>query len=280
MIGGVFITGKRYSWADYLSAGMLAAGVALFSSAGGHVSKAAGDEIASTAAAAAAAAVVTGAMILSVTLCCDALLGNFQEKVMRDSAINPVQMMALQSIFGMGLAFACCIATGELEGGIQVMRGVEGPRLGSLFVLYAFCLLAGTVAVLSLVEEFGAAAAVTVTLLRKVLSMGLSYIIWPKPLSAAHVWGAGLVFFSPLLHNVIKPSSGPAREKAGSKGAAGARAGELERGASTAKEPHLTGAADLAMASAPARAAAASGHARSTSAGGITAAGNFDDSLV
>ena len=32
---------------------------------------------------------------------------------------------------------------------------------------YAGCLLAGTVAVLSLVEEFGAAAAVTVTLLRK-----------------------------------------------------------------------------------------------------------------
>lgn len=47
---------------------------------------------------------------------------------------------------------------------------------------------AGTLAVLSLVEGFGAAAAVLVTLVRKCSSMLLSYALWPKPLSALHVW--------------------------------------------------------------------------------------------
>lgn len=41
---------------------------------------------------------------------------------------------------------------------------------------------------LSLVEEFGAAAAVVVTLLRKCTSMMLSFVIWPKPLSPLHIW--------------------------------------------------------------------------------------------
>lgn len=50
---------------------------------------------------------------------------------------------------------------------------------------------AGTVAVLSLVEEFGAAAAVLVTLVRKCSSMLLSYALWPKPLSGLHVGCAG-----------------------------------------------------------------------------------------
>lgn len=41
---------------------------------------------------------------------------------------------------------------------------------------------------LSLVEEFGAAAAVVVTLIRKCTSMMLSFVIWPKPLSSLHIW--------------------------------------------------------------------------------------------
>lgn len=89
MAAGVFITGKRFSTADYLSAALLAAGVAVFSFAGGNASAAAASAPASGGAdggagaraavdAAAAGTVLIGSAILSVTLCCDALLGNFQ----------------------------------------------------------------------------------------------------------------------------------------------------------------------------------------------------------
>lgn len=223
---------------------MLAAGVAVFSFAGGNISsqsKAKTQE-------AKAAVVLFGNALLFVTLCCDALLGNFQEKVMRENNVSPLRMMLLQALFGSCLALGCAVASGELSEGAEIMRGPYGEHLGRTFALYAACLLsgetrflrssphfrstahdgarrqrrlglssflvccccsgracAGTVAVLSLVEEFGAAAAVVVTLIRKCTSMMLSYAIWPKPLSSLHIWGAGLVFLSPIVHGWMKP---------------------------------------------------------------------------
>lgn len=73
---------------------------------------------------------------------------------------------------------------------MAILQGPDGPFLWRMFPTYALCLLCGTVAVLSLVEEFGAAAAVAVTLLRKCSSMMLSYLLWPKPLGALHIWCA------------------------------------------------------------------------------------------
>lgn len=137
MVGGRFITGKRYSAADYASAALLAAGVAVFSFAGGNAASAASG-------AGSAGAVVIGSGILAVTLCCDALLGNFQarrrrntcgsqlvfaalsvqaitsplfpqEKVMTEAGVSPLRMQLLQALFGAGLALALGAAAGARE---------------------------------------------------------------------------------------------------------------------------------------------------------------------
>lgn len=135
----MFITGKKYTTADYTSAAMLAAGVAVFSFAGGNIaaqSKAKTQE-------ARAAVVFFGNALLFVTLCCDALLGNFQEKVMRENGVSPLRMMLLQALFGSCLAGACAVATGELWEGVEIMRGPYGEQLGRTFALYAASLLSG-----------------------------------------------------------------------------------------------------------------------------------------
>ena len=193
MIGSRFITGKRYSRADYAGAVMLAGGVALFSGAGGNLSAAApahpsgGD------------ALSIGLGLLAVTLCADALLGNWQERTMHEAAISPSQMMLLQSIFAAGLSLLAAAAAGELAEGAALLRAPGGASLAGLLVGYAAVMLVGTTAVLTLVETKGAAAAVLVTLVRKCSSMFFSFLLWPKPATARHVLGAALVFAAPYV---------------------------------------------------------------------------------
>ena len=191
MVGSRFITGKRYSRADYAGACLLAAGVALFSGAGGNLSAA--------APASGADALSIGLCLLAVTLCADALLGNWQERTMHEAAISPSHMMLLQSIFAAFLSLLAAGASGELEDGMALLRAPGGASLAGLLAGYACVMLVGTTAVLTLVETRGAAAAVLVTLVRKVSSMFFSFVLWPKPATARHVLGAALVFAAPYV---------------------------------------------------------------------------------
>lgn len=193
MLGGRFITGRVYSRSEYAGAVLLVAGIALFSTAGGNVSTAAGHLSAD-------AALSIGVGLLLLTLCADALLGNWQERTMHAADISPSQMMALQCSFAALLSGLAAVVTGELAMGIQLVH--SSPQRGYIcqqLLMYALVLLLGTIAVLTLVDEHGAAAAVLVTLVRKCSSMAFSYILYPKELGARHVLGALMVFASPYV---------------------------------------------------------------------------------
>jgi adenosine 3'-phospho 5'-phosphosulfate transporter B3 len=193
MLGGRFITGKRYSYAEYAGAVLLASGVALFSGAGGNLSAAVARD-----ASGGADALTIGIGLLAITLCADALLGNWQERTMKDAGITPSQMMLLQALFAAGLSGVAAAATGELAGGMLLLHAPGGARLLWLLVCYASVMLLGTTAILTLVEEHGAAAAVLVTLIRKCSSMFFSFVLWPKPVGVRHIAGALLVFAAPF----------------------------------------------------------------------------------
>ena len=204
MAGGYFITGRTYTAAEFTGAASLVLGISLFSTAGGNVSTAAAHLDASSA-------VATGVGMLLVTLCADALLGNWQERTMHEAAISPVQMVMLQSLFASLLAGVLAVATGELFIGARLVASMDqSAYFGALFLLYAFVLLTGTVLVLILVDEHGPALAVVVTLVRKLASMAMSYALYPKPLSVKHILGAALVFAAPY----VTKHGGGAKKKA------------------------------------------------------------------
>ena len=212
MLGGRFITGTRYSKADYAGAVLLAAGVALFSGAGGNLSAAAAEQSSSSA-------LAIGMGLLALTLCADALLGNWQERTMKESCISPSQMMLCQSVFAAGVSALAALATGEMEGGMLLLRAPGGGRIAWLLVTYATVMLLGTTAILTLVESYGAAAAVLVTLVRKCSSMFFSFMLWPKPLSWLHLLGATLVFAAPF--------AAKRATKGGSSGGGGGKSADL-----------------------------------------------------
>lgn len=204
MAGGYFITGRTYTMAEYGGALLLVSGIGMFSTAGGNASAAAGhmEE---------GAAVTIGVILLLITLCADALLGNWQERTMHEASISPVQMVLLQSFFATGLAGVLAVASGELSSGVQLVFGMDNRAyFGILFLTYATVLLSGTVLVLILVDEHGPAVAVLVTLVRKLSSMTMSYALYPKPMGMRHVIGAGLVFAAPYVAQNGKRPKAPA----------------------------------------------------------------------
>jgi adenosine 3'-phospho 5'-phosphosulfate transporter B3 len=147
--------------------------------------------------------------MLLLSLCADALLGNWQERTMHESAMSSPVMLVLQSGFASAFSLLIAASLGELPPGLALLS--SGPNASSLCALigiYGAVMLGGTSCVLSLVNEYGAASAVLVTLLRKCLSMLASYVLWPKALTAAHLLGALLVLGSPYVSQVLGlPSS-------------------------------------------------------------------------
>jgi len=215
MVAGRFVTGRVYTRREYVAALMLATGVACFSGGGGNLSTA--------APAAANGALSIGLSLLAITLCADALLGNYQERTMRESALQAWHLQLCQSIFAAGLSLAASAMTGELGGGLRLLRHPGGAQLAGLLFVYAALMLVGTVAILALVERHGAAAAVLVTLLRKTCSMVASYILFPKAARWQHLVGALLVFASPYASQSkrkppaqeVLPQEVPGESKAG-----------------------------------------------------------------
>jgi adenosine 3'-phospho 5'-phosphosulfate transporter B3 len=188
MIGGRFITGRRFSGREYLSATSLVLGVALFSwgEHGGGPSRVSNSSNVST-----------GLALLVVTLCADAILGNWQERTMKEAALSAAGMQLLQSTFAGAVSCLAAVCTGELREGAALLR--LHPVLGRIVFCYAIAMVGGTIAILKLVERWGAPAAVVVTLLRKCSSMAFSYVLFPKPLGWKQVAGSALVFAAPFL---------------------------------------------------------------------------------
>ena len=192
MMAGRWITGKVYAWSDYAAATLLCTGVIVFSMAGSNVSAA--------TSMAADSAVLFGVSMLAVTLCTDAMLGNWQERTMHEASLTPACMLMLQTAFTACTSLCIAAAMGELSAGLDFLAHSEHQtRLLLQIVGYSAVMLGGTSCVLLLVDEHGAAAATLVTLLRKCCSMFASYLLWPKAFTFSHAVGVVLVLGAPYV---------------------------------------------------------------------------------
>lgn len=195
-----------YSREEYTAATLLVSGVALFSLAGGNASAASGDLAPSSA-------VAFGVAMLLISLCSDALLGNWQERTMHEAAISPAVLLLCQTAFAALASLAIAAVMGELGPGLAMMRrSPHAAALSAQVLGYSTAMLGGTSAVLAIVDEYGAAAAVFVTLLRKCFSMFASYVLFPKPLTVMHLAGAALVLGAPYIAGKPSKRGPPPRE--------------------------------------------------------------------
>jgi len=124
-----------------------------------------------------------GLALLMLAVCCDAVQVLLQERMMRSHPLlTPMHVM----LFTNGIAFAAVVAaiafTGEVD---AVPVGLPWGRL----LLYGASSWIGVCCFLALTRSHGGTAAVVATNSRKLVSICLSFIVFPKPVS-------GMMFLS------------------------------------------------------------------------------------
>ena len=234
---------SKFGPLDYLSALLLCFGAAGYSYGSGAGDK--GDNSTS----------YVGIAILCISLCCDAVVPNMQQKLMEppspadggysalpttangETSLDSTRPQTPKSFCarfaggsanggGLGLTAAelmvnlnavvviglltYMLLTGSL---FEVIKtSIESPLLLGYLAMIGVGLSTAVLAYTQLIKSASSVVAVAVGTLRKVATVVLSYIVFPKPLLPIHIWSGMLVLAGVLLHSYSKK-----KRKGGSK---------------------------------------------------------------
>lgn len=204
MLVSVFMRNSRaYSGKEYLAAALLCAGTAGFAHGAGRAGNPSD-------------MVYVGLALLILAVIGDALLANFQQRMMQGSEVDPNSMMARVNFLGLAGILLCNVFSGEAAGFVELSRA--DPEIALSMVLIMITFSVGVWAYTHLINEAGAVFAIGVATLRKVFTVVLSYCIFPKPFTALHAASASLLLAGILMAQkeaqaqkaaVKKPSSMP-----------------------------------------------------------------------
>lgn len=135
----------------------------------------------------------TGVILLSVSLCADALMGNLQEKVLKkhanttNSELTFFSYLWCSSYLLSGLALS-----GNLAKGFLTYAGRPLLSYGLVALLSASGLV-GVHAILSFMKRFDVFSVTMVTTSRKVISVLLSFVLFSKPFNIRYLYGGLLL---------------------------------------------------------------------------------------
>ncbi|XP_053687582.1 adenosine 3'-phospho 5'-phosphosulfate transporter 2 [Sabethes cyaneus] len=190
LIGSILIQGKKHGPLDFLAAGAMCVGLALFTLADSQVSPNFNP---------------FGVLLISLALLCDAAIGNVQEKAMREHKA-PNNEVVIYS-YGIGFVYlgVIMLVTGNLFSGIAfcMEHPVETYGYAFLFSLSGYL---GIQIVLTLVRTCGAPLAATVTTARKAVTIALSFVFFSKPFTINYLW-SGLIVVLGIYLNVYSKRS-------------------------------------------------------------------------
>lgn len=132
-------------------------------------------------------------MLVCLSVVADAFLPNFQERVFDhgSSRIEVTFFTNILCLIGMTIAFS---ATGDLQEAISYT--LNNPHALYLMTIYTFLAYIAITFHMSLVKEFGGIITVLVGNTRKAITIVLSFVLFPKPLSIYYAFGGVLVFGS------------------------------------------------------------------------------------
>ncbi|KAJ2944213.1 hypothetical protein O0L34_g18191 [Tuta absoluta] len=188
MIGSIIILGKRYGFIDYMAAIVMCIGLTMFTLADSQTSPNFD---------------VVGVIVISLALLCDAIIGNVQEKAMKQyHATNNEVVFYSYAIASMYLTFILA-GTGTLVDGF-VYCSKSPLTMYSRILMLSITSYMGLQAVLTLVRISGATVAVTVTTMRKALSICVSFLLFAKPFTFQYVWSGMLVALAVYLNHYSK----------------------------------------------------------------------------
>ncbi|KAK0419253.1 hypothetical protein QR680_014039 [Steinernema hermaphroditum] len=179
MIGGMLIQGKRYGLLDFAAVLLMTLGLTIFSY--GDMKAAPNYDW-------------RGYLMISGALVADAVIGNVQEKAMKGyKAGNNEVVLYSYSLGSLYLLFGT-VVSGEFWNAFWFF--LEHPlQTYGYSLIFSVLGYLGVNVVLTLVRTTGALTAVTVTTLRKAVTIALSFLLFSKPFVASYAVGGAIVLF-------------------------------------------------------------------------------------
>ena len=181
MVVGTLMQGRSYGPLEYLASAGLVGGIVLFLLGDA-------DTLPQFA--------ITGVLLITVGLFCDAATSNYEEKVFFRVATpaSQAEVIAYASTFGSGWALLLMLPTGELNEAVE--HSAKYPQVVPLIVGSATCGYVSVTFVLLLIKISGATVCEMIKSLRKVLTVTLSFVLYPKALSYKYFVGGAFVVIS------------------------------------------------------------------------------------
>uniref|UniRef100_A0A5K3EGA7 Adenosine 3'-phospho 5'-phosphosulfate transporter 2 n=2 Tax=Mesocestoides corti TaxID=53468 RepID=A0A5K3EGA7_MESCO len=146
---------------------------------------------------------IRGVVAISFALICDGYVGNLQELAMKTYNIPALQILTYSYTFGFLLILSLLLLTNSLfSSALFFIKHSKDVLL--LTCVFSFSGYFGLQFVLLLVHHFGALVAVTVTTVRKAVTIVFSFLFFFKPFSFQYVWSGMLVVVGILLSSYAK----------------------------------------------------------------------------
>eukprot|EP01126_Amoeba_proteus_P034759 TRINITY_DN3476_c0_g1_i3.p1 TRINITY_DN3476_c0_g1~~TRINITY_DN3476_c0_g1_i3.p1 ORF type:complete len:400 (-),score=66.52 TRINITY_DN3476_c0_g1_i3:606-1805(-) len=201
MIGGKIVLSRKYSWQEYISAVFIAIGLCLTALEKSSSVKSDSGET-HTGLLDSSQPMTIGLVLLLVAMMADAFVSNLQEKMLKDFEISQENLVfQCYRIGWFGLSIIL-LFSGELFP--AVMLCMEFPGLVVWLLVFSLTGYLGLICVVTSLKLYGAFAAVTITSTRKMISISLSFILFPKPLSLLFITAVIFVFTGIFLHIYAK----------------------------------------------------------------------------
>ncbi|XP_034939182.1 adenosine 3'-phospho 5'-phosphosulfate transporter 2 [Chelonus insularis] len=184
LIGGIIIQKKQYGILDFISAGLLCIGLVLFTLADSMISPRFS---------------IIGVIMISSALICDAIIGNLQEKAMKQYKATNTEVVLYSYSIGFLYLFIILLVTGELQKGVAFCSDhiLETYGYALLFSVSGYL---GIQIVLTLVQNSGAFIAATVTTCRKAITIMISFLFFYKPFTMQYLWSGLLIILGIYLN--------------------------------------------------------------------------------
>ncbi|KAL0479137.1 hypothetical protein AKO1_008011 [Acrasis kona] len=192
MAAGVFITKKKYGVWDYAASLLMMLGLfGLFYA--NNSAKATTDVVE----AGLGWDAFVGASMLFSALASDSVASNVQEKILQEMDRTPTELIFWGHLVGACILVVVCVVVGQLFPAIEFC--VKNPSILIALLFYAVLSYVGVQFVHTCTKSFGIIVTLTITSSRKVISVMLSYILFPKPLTLVHFFAIVLVFIGIFL---------------------------------------------------------------------------------
>lgn len=142
---------------------------------------------------------------MSISVVADAFLPNFQERVF-DQGSSRLEVTFYTNIMCLVFMTVTFLFSGVLQEAISYTS--NNPHALLLMTIYTFLSYIAITFHMSLVKEFGGIVTVLVGNTRKAVTIVLSFLLFPKPMSILYVFGGALVFGSLILNALLKEKYG------------------------------------------------------------------------